>query len=154
MTEKFYSKGFFGIYLIIGLVWLRSSFEKISSGQFASSLGGILLKVADKNPYPWYKSFLLHTAIPNAQLFGLLTMWGEFLTAVSIILGSYLALSKSKLKVAPFILLAGLIGGMFLNLTFWLGFGYTSPSADSLNILMFLIELIGVTVLIKVLQNK
>lgn len=154
MKTNLFFKGFLVIFLLIGLVWLRSSLEKISSGHFVNSLGAILLKAADRNPYSWYKSFLTSIAIPNSQVFGLLTMWGEFLTATAITFGSlYLLFSKIKHKVSYILLLSGLIGGMFLNVTFWLGFGYTSPSTDSLNLLMFFIELNGTVVILRYLTK-
>ena len=77
-------------------------------------------------------------------------MWGEFLTALSIILASaYLIFFNSKNGLVTFLLIAGLLGGMFLNTIFWFGFGYTNVSTDGLNLLMFLIELVGVIVLIR-----
>ncbi|MBI2086276.1 hypothetical protein HYT74_02960 [Candidatus Daviesbacteria bacterium] len=145
-----YLKCFFGIYLIIGLIWARSSLEKIFGGEFVDSLGGILTKVAQANPYLWYKNFLIGVVTPNSQIFANLTMWGEFLTAVSISAGAiYLLLSKTKERASKILLLGGLIGGMFLNTIFWLGFAYTSPATDTLNLLMLLIELLGAVVLIK-----
>ncbi len=132
------------ILLVIGLLWAKSSYGKFASGTFVSSLGGTLTKTADKNPYPWFKQFLIGTAIPNSQLFGSLTLWGEFLSAVAIILGVILLLSSKLNKLASWILLLGLAGGAFLNIIFWLGFGYTSSSTDSLNLLMAIVQVIGV----------
>lgn len=148
-----YSKTFYIIYLLIGLTWIRSSTDKIFGGKFVDLLGGLLTKIADKNPYPWYKAFLQNVAIPNSQIFAQLTMWGEFLTAFSITLGSfYLLYSRSEQRLGLLILLAGLIGGLFLNATFWLGFGYANVATDSLNLLMFAIELVGIITLISILK--
>lgn len=133
------------ILLFVGLFWARSSYGKFISGTFISSLGGTLTKIADKNPYPWFKQFLVNTAIPNSQTFGFLTFWGEFLTAIAIIMGALiLLLSPRPNKLANLILLLGLAGGAFLNVMFWLGFGYTSPSTDGLNLLMATVEIIGI----------
>lgn len=132
------------IFLVLGLLWAKSSYGKLTGGTFVSSLGTTLTKTADKNPYPWFKQFLISTAIPNSQMFGSLTMWGELLSAVAIILGSILLLSSQMKKVASLILLLGLVGGAFLNIIFWLGFGYTSSSTDSLNLFMAIVEIIGV----------
>lgn len=141
-------KAFVTILLFVGIIFLRSSLEKISQGQFVNSLGKILTGVAQKNPYPFYKNFLYSVAIPNSQLFGQLTMWGEFLSGVAITLGSlHLLFSIRKHHLAYLILVAGLIGGLFLNINFYLGFGYTSPSSDSLNLLMIFIELVGIITL-------
>ena len=141
-------KAFICTLLLIGLVWLKSSLEKLTGGQFINSLGKILTTTAQKNPHPWFKAFLLNMAIPNSQVFAALTMYGEFLTALSITFSClYIIFSKSKKQIAYYLLIVGLVGGMFLNLNFWLGFGYTSPSTDTLNMLMFLVELIGAATL-------
>ncbi len=142
-------KGFLIIYLILGGTWLRSSLGKITGGKFADSLGDLLAKMSQNNPYPWFKSFLQTVAIPNSKIFGSLTMWGEFLTALAIIFGSaYLLFYKGDQRLGFIVLLLGLLGGMFLNAIFYLGFGYSNISTESLNLLMFLVELVGVGVLL------
>ncbi|MCR4305849.1 MAG: hypothetical protein NUV73_02070, partial [Candidatus Daviesbacteria bacterium] len=55
-----------------------------------------------------------------------------------------LLLSPRPHKLLSKALIAGLLIGAFLNITFWLGFGYTSPSTDSLNLLMATVQIIGV----------
>lgn len=143
-----FEKGFYFINLILGSMWLRSSLGKITGGKFADSLGQTLTKITPTNPYPFFKSFLQNVAIPNASLFGQLTMWGEFLTALAITLGSaYLLFSRFDQRLGAVILILGLLGGMFLNAIFWFGFGYTNVSTDGLNLLMFFVELVGAVVL-------
>lgn len=147
-----FTKGFYTIYLVIGLTWFRSSIGKVTGGTFSDSLGGLLTKLAPGNPYPWFKTFLLNFVIPNSKLFGNLTMYGELLTALAITLGSaYIIFFKGDSRLWLSVLIIGLIGGVFLNLIFWLGFGYSNVSTDSLNILMLVIELIGVIVLLNTL---
>lgn len=142
------------ILLSIGLLWLKSSLGKFTSGTFVSGLGTTLSKVVDKNPYPWFKQFLNTVAIPNSQIFGSLVLWGELLSAIAIIFGSLSLLLKLKAgRLASLVLVAGLGGGLFLNIIFWLGFGYTSPSTDSLNLLMGVIEIVGLGVLTKSYKN-
>lgn len=147
--QEYFFKGFIIIMLILGLIWARSSYAKITGGVFAQSLGGVLTKTAPANPYPFYKNFLLSVAIPNAEMFGNLTVWGEFLVAVSILGGGYLLLKHPTNKLFRKVLIAGLIGGAFLNLNFWLAFSSTSLSTDNLNLLMLTTEAIGAFVLIK-----
>lgn len=138
------------IFLAMGILWAKSSYGKFTGGTFVSSLGGTLTKTADKNPYPWFKQFLTTVVIPNSKVFGSLVLWGEFLSAVAIIIGALLLLINPKAsRQANIILIAGLAGGLFLNIIFWLGFGYTSPSTDSLNLLMAVVEIIGITFLLK-----
>lgn len=152
--ENIFIKGFFAIYLILGGIWLRSSVGKITGGKFVDALSGVLTKTAQNNPYPWFKDFMQNVAIPNSKIFGTLTMWGEFLTAVAIILSAlYLLFSKGDQKLGLTVLILGLLGGMFLNALFWLGFGYSNVSTESLNLLMFLVELVGVIVLLVTLNK-
>lgn len=130
--------------LSVGIVWLRSSFGKITSGKFAETLGQTLLKFASNNPYPWYKSYLENFAIPNARVMGMVIMWGELMCALAIIGASlYLLFKPDGVKAAEIVLLAGLAVGMILNINFWLASGWMSPSTESINMLMFLIECIG-----------
>lgn len=132
------------IILANGLIWLRSSVGKLSSGNFVENLGGTLTKFASHNPYPFYKNFLENVAVPNSQIFGFLTLWGEFLVAISLVGGAIILLtSPRKLKVVKLPLMMGLLGGVFLNLIFWLASGWTSASTDSLNLLMLVIGLIA-----------
>lgn len=138
------------IILALGLVWAKASLGKFSSGNFVPELGQTLLKVQPKNPYPFFKEFLANFAIPNYQIFGTMVLYGEALVAISLILGSSLLLFKKNVnKMVIFLLIIGLLGGLFLNINFWLGFGWTSPAADSLNLLMGVIEAIGIFFLIK-----
>ncbi len=147
--QEYFFKGLIAVLLILGFIWARSSYAKITGGVFAQSLGGILIKTAPTNPYPVYKNFLLTVAIPNSQTFGNLTVWGELLVAVAILGGGYLLFKGSANKLARKVLIAGLIGGAFLNLNFWLAFSSTSLSTDNLNLLMLATEAIGAFVLIK-----
>lgn len=147
--SNIYIKGFLIIYLILGGIWLRSSIGKITGGKFVDSLGTTLTKIAQNNPYPWFKSFLQDMVISNSKIFGNLIMWGEVLTAAAIVLGSfYLLFFGGNQKLGLIILILGLLGGMFLNAIFYLGFGYSNVSTESLNLLMFLVELVGVVVLL------
>lgn len=148
-------KGLLIIFLAVGFIWARSSYGKISGGEFVSSLGKTLTKNVQTNPYSFYADFLQVVAIPNSEIFAQMTMWGEFLTAVSIIGGAlYLLLKNPKEKLAFYVLIAGLVGGFFLNINFWFAFSWTSPSAGSLNLLMMLIQFIGAVTLIHFLKKE
>lgn len=141
------------IFLAIDFIWLRSSIGKLTEDKFVGSLGITLTKFASKNPYPWFKDFLQNVAIPNAKTFGVLTMWGEFLTAIALTISVlYLLFSKKNNQLITVLLIVGLIGGMLLNATFWLASGWTSASTDGLNLLMFLIQTIGLFFALKLLK--
>lgn len=149
------SKYLYLIFAVIGFIFLRSSVGKIQGGTFVSSLGGTLAKFADKNPYPFYKSFLENVAIPNAGIFGLLTMWGEFFSGAAILLSSlYLLFQPRGNRLIYLLLSAGLLVGAFLNGIFWLAAGWTSPSTDGLNLVMFAVQAIGLIFVLKHLAGK
>lgn len=139
--ERLYYQAFLILTIIPGLVWVRSGFAKVSEGKFPGMLGGILEKFASNNPYPFYKSFLQNTAIPNAQTLGNLVMWGELLTGLAIILSvGYLLLRGSKASWVKVLLPAGLIGGLFLNINFFLGGAWTNASKEGLNMIMIMTQ--------------
>lgn len=147
---------FFNSFLLIlisnGFIFLRSGYEKLEGGQFVSSLPQTLTKFSSKNPYPLFKSFLENTAIPNSTTLGYLTMYGEIFAGLSIILCSlYLLITKKLTKHVLFILLLGLLTGAFLNAIFWLAAGWTSPSTDGLNLIMFITQVIGSLTILKLL---
>ncbi len=149
------NRGLLVVLLAIDFIWLRSSWGKLSGGQFVGNLGTTLTKFTSANPYPFVKDFLTNTAIPNAQTFGLLTMWGEVFVAVSLFVSLiYFLMSRKDNKLMLLLLAMGLLGGMFLNKVFWWAAGYTSPSTESLNLLMFLIEAIGLIYALKLLIKK
>ena len=148
------SKTLLLIILSIGLIWSRSSFGKISSGNFVQGLGKILVKTANNSPYQEYKSFLENIAIPNSYLFGYLVMWGEFLVACSLTFSTlYLLLKNSHPKWIVLALIAGLGGGIFLNINFWLAFSTGNSGTDNLNLLMILIQLIAAYDLLKLFSG-
>lgn len=148
-------KPFLLVLLAVGLLWLRSSYGKLTGGTFVQNLGETLTKVAPKNPYPWFKEFLTSVAIPNSPIFGTLVLTGEFLSAVLITAGALgLLINPRPHKLLVKALTVGLLIGVFLNIIFWLGFGYTSPSTESLNLLMAVIEVIGIAVLVSSFSQK
>lgn len=136
-------KTLYTIFLVCGYIFAKSGYQKLLSGSFPQSLGATLEKFASKNPYPPVKDFLNQMAIPNSYIFGLLTMWGEIFAGVAIVLSSLYLVFRKEHKFAYLLLAAGLFVGAFLNLNFWLSAGWTSPSTESLNLLMFIIQLAG-----------
>lgn len=139
--------------LAVALVWIRSSYGKFTSDAFSKGFASTMEKFASKNPYPWYKDFLQNVVQKNSDTFSFLVLWGELLTALSITAGSILLIVGVKDKKAVILLAGGLFGGMFLNAIFWLASGWTSPSSDSLNLLMFLVETVGLLYVLKLLRT-
>ncbi len=114
--------------ITIGYIFLTSGLGKLTNPGFAASMPDTLTRFASQNPHLWYKSFLLSTAIPHAALFGLLTGWGETLVGISLILGA----------ITPL----GAIGALFLNFNIYFASGWTSPSTNSLSILMIVMDVV------------
>lgn len=155
MTKNLSNRYLLFIIGVIGFIFLRSSWGKITGGQFVNTLAGTLEKFASKNPYPLVQSFLKDIAIPNSTLFGLLTMWGEFLVAIALIASAlYIAFSSKYSRLIIVLWVMGLVGGMILNATFWLASGYTSPSTDGLNLIMFFVELTGLVYALRLLKTR
>ncbi|CAB4243199.1 conserved membrane protein of unknown function [Methylacidimicrobium sp. AP8] len=86
--------------IALGLLFLESGIHKLSWGsrerglpfpvvseRWRQALPHRLLEFAEKNPLPWYRSFLYHAAIPNAGLLAALVAWGEFLIGLSLAIG-------------------------------------------------------------------
>ena len=153
--DRLYRIGFNLILLTLGLDWLRSSLGKITGGKFVTTLTPTLQKFISNNPNAWYNEFVKNTVIPNSTLFGNLTMWGEFLSAVAITFGSiYLLLNKKGNKKVEWLLLLGLIGGALLNINFYFAAGWTSSSTESLNLIMFAIQAVAIVLFGKILLEK
>lgn len=149
-NSKVFYQGFLFMLLPSGLVWLRSGFTKIIEGKFPGMLETILKKFASDNPYPFYKSFLENTVIPNAKSVGTFIMWAEAITALSIIVPVlYLLTQKRRNKIVEYMLMFGLILGIFSNVNFFLGGAWTNVSKEALNIIMIMSQAIGLVFVIK-----
>jgi thiosulfate dehydrogenase (quinone) large subunit len=149
------SNEFLLVLLIVGFDWLRSSYGKLTGGEFVNGLRPTLEKFAEKNPNQIAKNFLESVAIPNATSFGYLVMWGEAIVAVTITVGTLILLVRQGHDNKGAALLAvGLLGGAFLNFIFWISAGWTSPSTDGLNLVMMVIELIGLVQLVRYVTNR
>lgn len=156
MKEKinYYQRGFLLIFLAVGFVWAKSALGKVMGGTFVSTMDKSLEKFASGNPYEWYVSFLTSFVIPNAEIFGRLVMWGEVFVAAAL-LGSILYVLTNKSNVyALYILLAGLIGGALLNLNYYFASAWMSPSSESLNLLMVLLQSIGIFIQLRTIQSS
>lgn len=143
------------ILLVIDFIWIKSSYGKWTGGKFVAGMEGTLKKFASENPYPFVKDFLQGVAIPNASLFGILTMWGETLVGISLLVSLiWLLFKKQANKLILGLLLLGLLGGAFLNKVFYFSSGWMSPSSESLNLLMFMVEIAAAVYVFKLLTSK
>ena len=150
-TQSFSTNKFLlWVLLIISFIFLRSSYGKLVGNTFVQNLGKTLEKFASENPYPWFKGFLQGTAMPNSEIFGILTMYGEVFAGLAILITSFYYLANQKnSSLLNLLLLLGLLVGAFLNGIFWLAAGWTSTSTDGLNLLMFVLQVIGIIYLVR-----
>lgn len=111
--------------IAVGLLFLESGFHKLGWGGrenrlpiptvsegWQQAMPKRLLDFAEKNPLPWYRSFLYHVAIPNGRLFASLVAWGEFLLGISLTIGLW----SRWASFAGFFL-----AGNFFLADFWMG---------------------------------
>ncbi|MGP4041477.1 DoxX family protein [Gracilibacillus sp. D59] len=80
------------IRIYLGYTWMTSGWGKITGGFDASGfLQGAVAKAGGDHPavQGWWATFLENVAIPGANVFSFLVMWGEFLVGVALILGIF-----------------------------------------------------------------
>ncbi|TMN22112.1 DoxX family protein [Lentibacillus cibarius] len=79
--------------IYIGYQWLTSGFGKITGGGFDASgfMQGAIASAGGEHPavQGWWAAFLETVALPNAELFSFVVMWGEFLVGAALILGLF-----------------------------------------------------------------
>lgn len=84
----------------VGLYFAKALWTKLTIGTVAGVVPALLVqqrwiavmpkivaKQAAENPIAWYKAFLEQVVIPNADLFAILTAWGEVVAGVGLVLG-------------------------------------------------------------------
>jgi len=116
------------IRLFLAYEWLQSGTEKIQSIlSDPNAYFGVLSKVfgavwARSNPYPFMANFLTNTAAPNAAAVVTTIAVVEALVGISLLLG---VLTR-----------VGALGGIAMNVIFYLAAGHTSPSTAGINLVM------------------
>lgn len=149
------SKYLYFIFGLIGFVFLKSGYGKVTEGKFVSGLTGTLEKFASQNPYPFYKSFLEGIVIPNSVVFGYLTQYGEIFAGLSLLgMSLILIFNRKPAQWMYFLLGLGLLVGAFLNLTFWLASGWTSASTETVNFVMFGVQIVGLVYILQRSKQK
>ncbi len=80
------------IRIYLGYQWMTAGWGKITGGFDASGyLQGAIGKAGGDHPavQGWWAAFLESVALPGADLFTFLVMWGEFLVGIALILGLF-----------------------------------------------------------------
>lgn len=110
-----------------GLFYLYVGNQKLSNPHFDATLAHTLKDWAIHSPYPLYRQFLEHVALPHIHHLGLLVTDGELGIGLSYVLGLFVPLS------APFAVL--------MNANYLLASQQDGPSALGINIAFILIGL-------------
>lgn len=143
------------IFAFLGFDFFKSGWEKVSGGEFVGTLATTLGKFAAKNPNPLAKDFLNNVAIPNATIFGYLTMWGELLAGLNIlVLSVYLIFASKPNRFIYGLIAVGFFVGLFLNTNFYFAAGWTSVSTAGLNLTMGFVNLIGLIYSLRKLMQR
>ncbi|WP_047982092.1 DoxX family protein [Ornithinibacillus contaminans] len=81
------------IRIYIGYAWVTAGIGKLTGGGFDASgfLQGAIASAGGDHPavQGWWATFLEHVALPNAELFSFMVMWGEVLVGIALILGIF-----------------------------------------------------------------
>ncbi|MBM7552979.1 DoxX family protein [Thalassobacillus pellis] len=76
----------------LGYTWLTAGLGKLAGGFDAGGfIQGAIGKAAGDHPavQGWWAAFLEGVALPNAELFTFMVMWGEILVGAALILGVF-----------------------------------------------------------------
>lgn len=138
-----YILGLVGVQMVLAYEWWSAGWEKVSSPEFVNGINGTLGYFASKNPFPWYKDFLLGPATNNSTLFAYSVEWSQIaiatVLAVAGVLFVYSRSTPVKKLALKFSVLA-LVGGILMNANFYLAAGWTGPGTHGINVVMFWIE--------------
>jgi len=79
--------------IYIGYQWMTAGYGKITGGQFDASgfIQGAIANSAGEGAtvQAWWGAFLEVVALPGANVFTIMVMWGEFLVGIALILGIF-----------------------------------------------------------------
>jgi NADH dehydrogenase len=76
--------------MFLGIMWLKSGFEKVSSGWLsidASSSASIVSTLTSDNAVSWYKSFVESVVVPNLSTFLAMITITELLLGIGLFFG-------------------------------------------------------------------
>ncbi|MBI2099437.1 DUF2892 domain-containing protein [Candidatus Uhrbacteria bacterium] len=138
--ETLYLLGLLGAQATVAYEWWSAGWEKVSSPEFVSGISKTLAFFAGKNPFPWYKDFLLGFASKNAIAFAYAVEWSQVAIAFALLIGIYFIAApvSNKIKRCGLCLsLLALAGGLLMNINFYLAAAWTSPATRGSNVVMF-----------------
>ncbi|ENH97859.1 hypothetical protein J416_03326 [Gracilibacillus halophilus YIM-C55.5] len=94
LRKNVYVAGLLAIIRVyLGFQWVTSGWGKITGGTFSAEgfIQGSIAKAGGEHPavQGWWATFLEHVALPGADVFTFLVMWGELLVGIALILGLF-----------------------------------------------------------------
>ena len=151
--------------------WFKGGWDKIAEGgfgaKFAEELPGTLVRFATQktatgetitNPNSWYVDSLLSWAKGNPNLFGYMVEYGEIGIGIILFVAvGYCLFTKKKLPLLlTWLVIVGLVGGVFMNLNFYFASAWpaSAVSGRGLNLLMALTQAILVGYYISTLGKE
>lgn len=147
--ESLYLLGLVATQMVLAYEWWSAGWEKISSPAFVENINSTLGYFASKNPFPWYKNFLLGFVTNNSTIFVYSIEFSQIAIAVALaVSGALFIYSKSEFiqKLALKFSVLALLGGILMNANFYLAAGWTGPGTHGINVVMFWIQAILVYV--------
>lgn len=120
------AKGLAIVRIFVGLTWIKAAASK--GADFSATLPGTLEKFAAGNPHEAYAAFLRDVAIPHADLFARLVVWGEWTVGIALLLGAAVGLT-------------GLVGAA-MTLNFFFATSHFGPANFGFNALMTLAQVV------------
>ena len=117
-----------GLRAFIGAVWIFGGLEKVLSAEFFANFPKTIAYFASKNPNGFFVDFLNNIVAPNSAVFSHLVAYGELLVGLGLLFGLLTNISAAV--------------GIFLNVIFYLGAGWTGISTAMLNVQMIVLQVI------------
>ncbi len=112
--------------LFLAYEWLNGGLEKIeemvADPAAAQGFAAVFGRWAKGNPYPFMADFLNGFAIPNAAAVFTFVAVAEFLVGIALLLG--------------FLVRPASVGGIIMNVFFYLAAGFSSASTSGVNLVM------------------
>ena len=124
--------GLLVVQMIVGYEWFVSGLVKILRGDFPRGLAAELAKKSE-GIASWYALLMQRVFIPNAEPFGYVIQFAEFLAGIVLIIGPLLWIAawerlSDRLRGTILFLLAGAdLGGAFLAINLHLANGASHP---------------------------
>lgn len=115
---------------MVGAVWLFEVYPQLASREtfLGQTFASMVQSMASGNPWHFYRDFLLSVVLPHVSVFSYVTLVGNVLVGVCLLLG----------LLTPYSALLG----VFLNINYGLAAGWMDRSDYALNGLLLAAEIV------------